>query len=244
VTVLSRVFPPLWNRDKDLLWDYMRSFVAPTTLFLAPSYAYGVERLPAEGGVLLAANHFSGIDHPLIGCFSPRPLYFMAKAELFAIPVIGEILGWTSAFPIRRGEADRESVRHARELVRAGKVVVVHIEGTRQPFGHPGPIHRGALLIALAEGVPIVPCAVDTFRWSPLNRRRCAVVFGEPLEFGAARRGRSAYDAAGSAVEEAIAKLWRQAVEAVRDGYPEQLPDGARRSGPFRRQGRRANLPD
>ena len=137
--------------------------------------------------MLVAANHFSGIDHPLIGAFSPRPLYFMAKAELFEIPVIGEILGWTNTFPIRRGAADREGVRRARELVREGKAVVVHIEGTRQPFGHPGPIQRGALLIAVAERVPVVPCAVDTFGWSPLNRRRCAVVFGEPLSSRACR---------------------------------------------------------
>jgi 1-acyl-sn-glycerol-3-phosphate acyltransferase len=243
VSFLSRVFPPLWDDDRDRLWDLMRAFVAPTTLFLAPSWAYGVERMPAEGGVLVAANHFSGIDHPLIGSFSPRPLYFMAKAELFEIPVIGEILGWTNTFPIRRGEADREGVRRARELVREGKAVVVHIEGTRQPFGHPGPIQRGALLIALAERVPVVPCAVDTFGWSPRNRRRCAVVFGEPLPLEGLPRGRAGYDQAGQAVESAIVSLWRQAVGAVRDGFPERLADGARRSGPVGRQGRRANLP-
>ena len=119
----------------------MRAFVPQITLALAPSYGYGVERLPREGGVLVAANHFSGIDHPLIGAFSPRPLYFMAKAELFEIPVIGEILGWTNTFPIRRGEADREGVRRrARAASATGKAVVVHIEGTRQQFGHPGPI--------------------------------------------------------------------------------------------------------
>ena len=243
VSLLSRVFPPLWDEDKDRLWDLMRAFVPQITLALAPSYAYGVERLPVEGGVLVAANHFSGIDHPLIGAFSPRPLYFMAKAELFEIPVIGEILGWTNTFPIRRGEADREGVRRARELVREGKAVVVHIEGTRQPFGHPGPIQRGALLIALAERVPVVPCAVDTFGWSPLNRRRCAVVFGEPLPLEGLPRGRAGYDQAGRAVEAAIVSLWRQAVGAVRDGFPERLADGARRSGPFPRQGRQANLP-
>jgi 1-acyl-sn-glycerol-3-phosphate acyltransferase len=243
VSLLSRVFPPLWDDDRDRLWDLMRAFVSPITLALAPSYAYGVERLPQEGGVLVAANHFSGIDHPLIGAFSPRPLYFMAKAELFEIPVIGEILGWTNTFPIRRGEADREGVRRARELVREGKAVVVHIEGTRQPFGHPGSIQRGALLIALAERVPVVPCAVDTFGWSPLNRRRCAVVFGEPLSFEGLPRGRAGYDQAGRAVEAAIVSSWRQAVGAVRDGFPERLADGARRSRLFPRQGRRANLP-
>ena len=181
--------------------------------------------------MLVAANHFSGIDHPLIGAFSPRPLYFMAKAELFEIPVIGEILGWTNTFPIRRGEADREGVRRARELVREGKAVVVHIEGTRQPFGHPGPIQRGALLIALAERVPVVPCAVDTFGWSPLNRRRCAVVFGEPLSFEGLPRGRAGYDQAGSAVEAAIVS----SLAAGGRRRPRRLPRAAgRRRAPER----------
>ena len=242
MSLLARV-PALWGGDDTKVWNAMRYFVAPATLWLAPSYGYGAERVPETGGALLAANHFSGIDHPLIGTFIPRPVYFMAKAELFEIPVIGEILGWTNTFPIRRGEADREGVRRARELVREGKAVVVHIEGTRQPFGHPGPIQRGALLIALAERVPVVPCSVDTFGWSPLNRRRCAVVFGEPLPFEGLPRGRAGYDQAGRAVEAAIVALWRQAVGAVRDGFPEVLADGARRSGPFPRQGRRANLP-
>jgi 1-acyl-sn-glycerol-3-phosphate acyltransferase len=243
VSFLSRVFPPLWDDDSDRLWDAMRAFVGPITLALAPSYAYGVERVPLEGGLLVAANHFSGLDHPLIGSFSPRPLYFMAKAELFDVPIFGEALHWTGTFPIRRGEADRDAVRRARELVREGRAVVLHIEGTRQKLGHPGPIQRGALMIALAEGVPVLPCAVDTFRWSPLNRRPCSVVFGEPITFEGLPRGRAGYDAAGRVVEAAIVQQWRLAVGAVRDGFPEELPDGSRRSGRIRRRGRQANLP-
>ena len=81
MSLLSRVFPPLWGDDRDRLWDLMRAFVPQITLALAPSYAYGVERLPREGGVLVAANHFSGIDHPLIGAFS----YIFLKSQLMSI---------------------------------------------------------------------------------------------------------------------------------------------------------------
>ena len=84
---------------------------------LAPAAGYGVERVPLEGGGVVAANHFSGIDHPLIGGFSPRPIYFLAKAELIEIPVVGPVLSWLGVFAVRRGEGDRDALRRARELV-------------------------------------------------------------------------------------------------------------------------------
>src|ERR671932_1954805 len=99
--------PKLWDDDPEVLWSYMRYFVQPVTLALAPAAGYGVDRVPLEGGAVLAANHFSGIDHPLIGCFSPRPVRYLAKAELREIPVFGEVLEWTGLVPIRRGASDR-----------------------------------------------------------------------------------------------------------------------------------------
>src|SRR5690242_16091909 len=102
--------PKLWGDDKERLWRFARRTAQPITLFLAPAAAYGLERLPPEGCVL-AANHFSGIDHPLIGCFAPRPVAFLAKAELFEIPVLGEALAWMGVLSIRRGESDRDALR-------------------------------------------------------------------------------------------------------------------------------------
>ena len=224
--------PRLWHEDHELLWSYMRYVVEPVTLWLAPAAAYGVERIPREGGAVIAANHFSGIDHPLIGSFCPRPVRYLAKAELLEIPVVGDILSWTEIIPVRRGEGDRDALRLAREYVRAGGVVGIHVEGTRQRLGYPGPVHTGGLMIAMQEGARVVPCGLDTFRWSPTNRRLCALVFGEPLDLTHLPRNRAGYAEAAAVVGEELVRLWRLAAEASAAGLPDELPDGSRRSGP------------
>lgn len=224
--------PKLWGEDPEAAWYFARRIVPHVTLWLAPAAGYGVERVPAGGGVI-AANHFSGIDHPLIGSFCPRPVYYLAKAELLAIPVLGEVVQWLGTFPVRRGEGDRDALRHARRLVAEGKLVGVHIEGTRQRFGYPGPVHTGGLMIAMQEGAPVIPCGLDTFGWSPTNRRLCAVVWGEPIDLSGLRRNRKGYDEAAEIVREEMIRLWRQAAEAAAAGLPPELPDGSRRYGPI-----------
>ena len=168
-------------------WWVGRRIAPRVAVTLAPAAGYGVDRVPLDGGGVVAANHFSGIDHPLIGSFSPRPLYFLAKAELFEIPVLGRVLSWLGVFAVRRGEGDREAVRKARQLVRDG--------------------------------------------WRPWNRRVCSVVWGEPLSVADLPRDRKGYAEAGERVGEEIVRLWRLAVAASLAGLPEELPDGARRSG-------------
>jgi 1-acyl-sn-glycerol-3-phosphate acyltransferase len=224
--------PRLWHEDRQRLWKFARQVVVPITLRLAPTAAYGVERIPRDRGVVLAANHFSGVDHPLIGAFCPGIVYFLAKSELFEIPVLGEALSWMGVISIRRGESDRDAVRCAREHVRAGEIVCIHIEGTRQRLGYPGEIHPGGLMIAMQEGAPVVPLGLDTFGWSPTNRRLCALVFGEPIELDHLPRNRKGYDEAGRLVREEMVRLWRLAAEAAAAGLPPVLPDGAKRSGP------------
>jgi 1-acyl-sn-glycerol-3-phosphate acyltransferase len=215
----------------DTAWSVARLVAPRMTLLLAPAAAYGVERVPAEGGAVVAANHFSGIDHPLIGSFSPRPLRFLAKAELLEIAGLGPLLRWLGVFGVRRGEGDRDALRRARELVRDGELVGVHLEGTRQPFGHPGPMLPGGLMIAMQEGAPVIPCGIDTFGWSPRNRRLCAVVWGEPMRLDELPRNRKGYADAAERVGTEIVRLWRLAVQAAAAGLPEELPDGSRRSG-------------
>jgi len=212
-------------------WWVGRLIAPRVAVTLAPAAAYGVERVPLGGGGVIAANHFSAIDHPLIGSFCPRPIHFLAKAELLELPVVGPVLRWLGVFGVRRGEGDREALRRARQLVREGNLVGVHLEGTRQRFGHPGPMLPGGLMIAMQEGAPVIPCAVDTFGWSPRNRRLCAVVWGDPVAVDDLPRNRKGYADAAERVGGEIVRLWRVAAEACAAGLPEQLPDGARRTG-------------
>ena len=76
---------------------------------------YGVERVPQEGGIVLAFNHFSWIDPPVFGSLSPRTVYFMAKVEAHQVPGLGQLMRSFGTFAVRRGESDRDAVRRMRD---------------------------------------------------------------------------------------------------------------------------------
>ena len=177
---------------------------------------------------MIAANHLSEVDPAVLGIHSRRTLYYMAKIELLSVPIAGEILRWTGTFAVRRGEGDRDSMRVARWAAREGHAVGMFMEGTRQMFGYPGPMHPGAAMVAIQEGVPVVPCGLDTFGWSLKNRRTSCVVWGEPIDLDLPRTGKG-YKEGAAIVEEEIVRLWRMAAQAIADGFPEELPDGAKR---------------
>ena len=219
----------LLGESPERTWPFARTFANPITNLIAPSWGYGHERMPATGGAVVAANHFSEIDPAVLGLHSRRTLYYMAKIELLSVPVAGEFLRWTGAFAVRRGEGDRDSLRVARWAAREGHVVGMFAEGTRQQVGYPGPMHPGAAMVAIQEDVPIVPCGVDTFGWGFRNRRTCCVVWGDPIRLDLPRTGKG-YKEGGTVVEEVVVGLWRVAVQAAADGFPETLPDGSRRS--------------
>ena len=223
--------PWLWGADVEKGWTFMRFNVVPiTTRIMAPgSWAYGTDRIPLEGGAVFAVNHLAAIDPPLVGSFSNRAIFYMAKAEILDIPIVGEALAWTGGFPVRRGESDREGLRTARELVREGHVVGLFVEGTRQRFGYPGAVHSGAAMIGIKEGVPVVPVGIETFGWTRKNRRACCVVYGEPMIFSGITSNGRGYKEAAEILRLEILGLWRQAGEAVIAGFPSTLSDGTLR---------------
>lgn len=150
--------------------------------------AAGVENVPAEGGYVLAANHWSNFDPwPLgLALFPRRFLRFMAKAELFWFP-LGVLIRAGGGFPVRRGERDEQAVRTAVELCREGHVVVMFPEGTRRRKGlrkrREARWHSGAARIALEAEVALVPAAIaGTERLARLGPLR--VAYGRPLELG------------------------------------------------------------
>src|SRR5918994_399239 len=119
----------------------------------------GTEHIP-EGGVILASNHRSFLDPFAIGCCLGRPIYFVAKQELFKNPLLGWVLNCLGAFPIRRGAADEESVATSLALLERGEAVVIFPEGTRIRTGSLAPPKRGVGRLALESGSPVVPIAV------------------------------------------------------------------------------------
>jgi 1-acyl-sn-glycerol-3-phosphate acyltransferase len=148
--------------------------------------ARGLERVPSEGGYVLAANHLSNADPWPLGMalFPHRYLRFMAKAELFWFP-LGPFISACGAFPVRRGEGDADAVATAIRLCREGHIVVMFPEGTRRQKGlrkkHTARWRSGAARIALEAGVPLVPAGIaGTDGLSHLAPLR--VAYGDPIE--------------------------------------------------------------
>jgi 1-acyl-sn-glycerol-3-phosphate acyltransferase len=146
----------------------------------------GREHIPSSG-VILAANHRSFLDPFVIGCCLPRPIYFVAKRELFKNPIVGWFLNCMGAFPVRRGEADEESVATALALLERGQAVVIFPEGTRIRAGSLAQPKRGVGRLALQSGAPVVPIAItgseharDGWKIKPV---RVHVRSGPPLTY-------------------------------------------------------------
>jgi 1-acyl-sn-glycerol-3-phosphate acyltransferase len=148
----------------------------------------GVEKLPAEGGFVLAANHTSNFDPWPLGfpLWPKRQLYFMAKVELFN-PILGPLLRTGGAFPVRRGEQDVQAVETAVRLCKEGGIVAMFPEGTRRTKGvrkkFEAKPRTGSARIALAAGVPLVPAAIKgTDRLARLPRLRIAYGAAVPVD--------------------------------------------------------------
>jgi 1-acyl-sn-glycerol-3-phosphate acyltransferase len=141
----------------------------------------GAENLPAAGGVVLVANHVSYWDPVTIICAFRRQVFFMAKSELFKIPLVGYAVRTSGAIPVRRDATDRNAVRTALRLLQAGEVVGVFPEGTRSKSGEMLKPHLGAAMIALKAGTPVVPVAVSGTRG---GFSKITVHVGSPINFG------------------------------------------------------------
>jgi 1-acyl-sn-glycerol-3-phosphate acyltransferase len=224
----------LFGEDPEKAQRFARVLMRPVTQLLAPCGAYGVERVPPTGGLVVASNHLNAIDPLLVPMLCPRTIYLVAKIELLEVPVAGEVLRWLGSFAVRRGEGDRDALRVARWVVAEGHAAGFFVEGTRRKLGYPGPGHAGAAMIAVQEGVPVVPCGLDTFQWSLRNRRPCALVWGEPIDITSLPRNGKGYKEGAAVIDEAILALWRQAALIAADGLPETLPDGSVRHRPLR----------
>ena len=120
----------------------------------------GREHLPAEGPYIIAANHRSFLDPFVIATMARRPMYYVAKKELFRRPWQAWLLNALGAFPVDRGAGDKQSIETAKAILARGDVVLIFPEGTRIRPGALGRAHRGVGRLALESGVPVIPVAV------------------------------------------------------------------------------------
>ncbi len=127
----------------------------------------GREHIPESGGFIIAANHRSFIDPFVIGIMMRRPIYFVAKRELFERRFFGWLLNNLGAFPINRGAADEDAMATARMLLERGEGVLIFPEGTRVRPGPIGSARRGVGRLALETGVPVIPLSILGHREHP-----------------------------------------------------------------------------
>lgn len=174
---------------------------------LKPIYrfeVFGKENFPKEGGVLLCSNHIDNLDPPVVGINAPRPVYFMAKEELFNVPVLGKIVPHLNAFPVKRGMSDREALRKGLGILKEGNVLGLFPEGTRSKTGQLGKGLAGAGFFALRSEAHVVPCAII----GPYKAfSKLKVVYGKPIDMNELRERKASAEETTDMIMSEIRKL-------------------------------------
>jgi 1-acyl-sn-glycerol-3-phosphate acyltransferase len=178
----------------------------------------GREHVPTTGPALIVSNHVSILDPPFVGGAAPRELYFLAKEELFDVPLFGRFIRALNARPVKRDGSDGRALKAALKLLGENRAILLFPEGTRGVEGRLGEGKPGAGMLAVLSGAPVVPVYVSgTARALPpgraLPRRaRVTVSFGPPLLFKSAgdERRKERYREATEEMMRAIAQLMAQ----------------------------------
>jgi 1-acyl-sn-glycerol-3-phosphate acyltransferase len=153
--------PLLHAANPTLPYHLMRwLLVWPIFRFLLRGRTEGRVSVPTQGGLVVVANHGSHLDPPLLSSAVGRPVAFMAKEELFRVPLLGPLIRACGAYPVARGGGDREALRTACRRLEEGWATGVFLDGTRQADGRVSRPLPGAALLAARTGRPLLPVAI------------------------------------------------------------------------------------
>jgi 1-acyl-sn-glycerol-3-phosphate acyltransferase len=186
------------------IYSFVRSMVGGV---LKPYYkieTIGLENFPKYGGVLLCTNHIDNLDPPVVGITAPRPVHFMAKEELFSVPLIGKLVPHLNAFPVKRGMSDREALRKGLNVLKEGKVLGLFPEGTRSRNGELQQGLAGAGFFALRTEAQVLPCAIIG-PYKPFQKLK--VVYGQPISMEDLRSSRASAEETTEVIMSAIKQL-------------------------------------
>lgn len=204
----------------------------PLQLWFTWRYA-GLERIPASGPMIVVGNHLSYLDplaHALFVVHAGRRPRFLAKRELFDVPLVGTVLRGAGQIPVARGTGDQSPLVDAASALERGEVVVIYPEGTTattNPDFSPGPGRTGAVRLSLQTGVPILPVATwgGQFVWRKSGRqsltfgRPVLVEAGEPIDVSSRVEGEVDGSVLRSLTDDVMATLARGVAE-LRSRYP------------------------
>jgi 1-acyl-sn-glycerol-3-phosphate acyltransferase len=199
-----------------MLYTFLKPIAVALMRLFFRLEARGREHVPREGALLLVSNHVSVLDPPLVGGATPRKLYFLAKEELFRIPIFGRLIHAVNARPVRRDGSDSRALKSTLRLLGEGKAILIFPEGTRgRGDGRLGEGKPGAGMLAVMSGAAVVPVYVSgTDRALPRGATlprpaKVRVRFGPPLHFKAGRddRRKEQYREASAEMMRAIGQL-------------------------------------
>lgn len=188
-------------------YDFAKSVVTGVFKPLYRVEAIGLGHFPKEGGVLLCSNHIHNFDPIIVGIMAPRPVHYMAKEEIFKVPVLGNIVRKCNAFPVKRGFNDREALRTGLKILKDGHVFGLFPEGTRSKNGELGKGLSGAGFFALRSTASVVPCAVI----GPYKSfRKLKVVYGQPIDLEEMRKEKASAEQVTELIMSKIEKLIKE----------------------------------
>jgi 1-acyl-sn-glycerol-3-phosphate acyltransferase len=167
-------------------YDFAKAFVRTMERVLWRARVVGTENVPATGPLIVACNHISYLDPPTLGCLCPRRISYMAKRELFAVPVLGPVIRALGAYDVDRHGSATAAIKRSVRVLEAGGAIGIFPEGTRNRTGSIAPQTGVALLASLADA-PVVPaCVHGTDR--ALRLGRIDVAFGPALRLPAGQK--------------------------------------------------------
>jgi 1-acyl-sn-glycerol-3-phosphate acyltransferase len=185
-------------------YAFAKRIVSPILKKMYRVEVKGLEHFPEQGGVLLCSNHIDNMDPPILGVTCPRPISFMAKAELFNVPILSGIIKKLNAFPVKRGGNDREALRTGLKVLKEGKVLGLFPEGTRSKTGKLGKGLAGAGYFALRTNAQVIPCAIiGSYRIF----QKVKVIYGKPIDMSELREKKASPEEATNLIMTHIQQL-------------------------------------
>ncbi len=175
------------TREPDWAYELVRVLTSLYSYSFLRARAIGVENVPGRGAVILAPNHFSFMDHFLMGCYIRRKVRFMAKSQLFKGPM-QFIYTHGGVFPVRRGARDDETFITARAILAREGAITMYCEGGRSRTGKVAEqAKRGIGRLALETGAPVVPIAIygssKVRNWKRLQFPKITIQYGTPIRW-------------------------------------------------------------
>ncbi|WP_062198294.1 lysophospholipid acyltransferase family protein [Massilibacterium senegalense] len=186
------------------LYNISKKTVKALYSFLFKVEVIGLEHTNIDGPVIVCANHISNYDPPLLGITFPQKIHFMAKAELFKVPVLSTLLTDFGAFPVSRGAGDKKALRAGLQILKDGKVLGLFPEGHRSKDGSFGEPQSGVGFFALKSDATVIPCAIiSTYKF----KKRVRIVYGEPVDLSELKEKRGASKDAAKKIMDEIIRL-------------------------------------